>query len=120
LPEKIGPGEIDIPLGLCYFILILDKQDLVNWVFKNEIQNIYDVHEGNHWSKSMLLGYRKMLENKSFYINALNSQGQNCFKSFFCEITFKNIAHYYEEHVEKRENNALLELFCLSRRGNRS
>ncbi|MGV8980068.1 dihydroxyacetone kinase transcriptional activator DhaS [Clostridium sp.] len=66
-----------------------DKFDLVNWIYYTEaIENIDDSIKYGHWTDEMYKTLVYFMENKSFYINALNTPGQNAFDGFLFEKTY--------------------------------
>ncbi|MGH4138521.1 dihydroxyacetone kinase transcriptional activator DhaS [Clostridium sp.] len=66
-----------------------DKFDLVNWIYYTEaIENIDDSIKYGHWTDEMYKTLVYFMENRSFYINALNTPGQNAFDGFLFEKTY--------------------------------
>ncbi|MFR3323614.1 MAG: TetR family transcriptional regulator [Oscillospiraceae bacterium] len=57
-----------------------DKYDLISWIFYTEITSILsdDISLG-HWRDSLLSLCKYMQENRDFYLNVLEFQGQNSF-----------------------------------------
>jgi len=66
-----------------------DKFDLVNWIYYTEaIENIDNCKNYAHWSDGMYKTLVYFMDNKSFYINALNTPGQNAFNGYLFEKTY--------------------------------
>jgi probable dihydroxyacetone kinase regulator len=66
-----------------------DKFDLVNWIYYTEaIENIDNSIKYGHWTDEMYKTLVYFMDNKSFYINALNTPGQNAFDGFLFEKTY--------------------------------
>lgn len=74
-----------------FYYYFLDKQDLVNWIYKDEIiKSLSTVDPKKHWSEGTLVVLNGLKENKTFYLNALTTEGQNCFAECLFEETLKN------------------------------
>ncbi|MBU3188983.1 dihydroxyacetone kinase transcriptional activator DhaS [Clostridium bowmanii] len=66
-----------------------DKFDLVNWIYYTEaIENIDNSIKYGHWTDEMYKTLIYFMDNKSFYINALSTPGQNAFDGFLFEKTY--------------------------------
>ena len=66
-----------------------DKFDLVNWIYYSEaIESISDCRNYAHWTDGMYKTLVYFMNNKSFYINALNTPGQNGFDGYLFEKTY--------------------------------
>ena len=66
-----------------------DKFDLVNWIYYTEaIENIDDFINYAHWTDCMYKTLVYFIKNKSFYINALNTPGQNGFDGYLFQKTY--------------------------------
>ncbi len=66
-----------------------DKFDLVNWIYYSEaIESITDCKNYAHWTDGMYKTLVYFMNNKSFYINALNTPGQNAFNGYLFEKTY--------------------------------
>lgn len=64
---------------------------MVNWIYKDEIiKSLSAVGPEKHWSEGTLVILNGLKENKVFYSNALNTEGQNCFADCLFEETLKN------------------------------
>ena len=60
-----------------------DKYDVVNWIFTEEILGgILESTTFDNWAQGSLKLCRYIRDNKSFYTNAVNASGQNCFIEF--------------------------------------
>ncbi|MGH4117757.1 dihydroxyacetone kinase transcriptional activator DhaS [Clostridium sp.] len=65
-----------------------DKFDLVNWIYHTEVTEcIANYKHYDNWTDGMYRSLCYLMENKSFYINALNTPGQNAFDGYFFEFS---------------------------------
>ncbi|PRR82015.1 dihydroxyacetone kinase transcriptional activator DhaS [Clostridium vincentii] len=65
-----------------------DKFDLVNWIYYTEVTEcIANCRHYENWTDGMHRTLCYLIENKSFYINALNTPGQNAFDEYFFEFS---------------------------------
>ncbi len=65
-----------------------DKYELVNWIYRTEaIESIADLRDYGHWTVGIERVFAYLLENRGFYVNALNTPGQNSFDGFLFEAT---------------------------------
>jgi len=69
-----------------------DKFDLVNWIYNTEVTECIAncKHYGN-WTDGMQRTLCYLMENNSFYINALNTPGQNAFDGYFFDFSWELI-----------------------------
>ncbi|WMJ83480.1 dihydroxyacetone kinase transcriptional activator DhaS [Oscillospiraceae bacterium LTW-04] len=68
-----------------------DKYDVISWIFYTEITPIIgDVVEIEHWSDGLLSLCGYMQENRKFYLNVLEFQGQNSFSECLMDF-YKNL-----------------------------
>jgi probable dihydroxyacetone kinase regulator len=69
-----------------------DKFDLINWIYYSEVmKSIGNCKSYENWSDGMYKTLSYLSNNKAFYINALNTPGQNAFDEYFFKITFELI-----------------------------
>jgi len=69
-----------------------DKSDLVNWIYYTEVsESIADCKNYENWTEGMYRTLLYLMKNKSFYINALNTPGQNDFSECFFDFRFEII-----------------------------
>lgn len=71
-----------------------DKYDLISWIFYTEITSILsdDISLG-HWRDSLLSLCKYMQENRDFYLNVLEFQGQNSFSECLIDFYQGLVAH---------------------------
>jgi len=90
--SKISIREIADNCGVnrqTFYYHFKDKFDLVNWIYYTEaIENIADCKNYAHWTHGMYKTLVYFMENKTFYINALNTPGQNAFDGYLFEKTY--------------------------------
>ena len=88
---KISIQDIVDNCGLnrqTFYYHFKDKFDLVNWIYYTEaIESIADYSNYEHWSDGIYKIFSYLLKNKSFYINALNTPGQNAFDGYLFDVT---------------------------------
>lgn len=72
-----------------FYYHFCDKQDLINWIYKNDVIDELAQYKNFHWSYKTLHILKCLQKDKKFYIQALNSKGQNCFADYLYEETYK-------------------------------
>jgi len=83
---KISVADIVNGCGLTrqsFYYHFKDKYDLMNWIYYTEtacFMSAYDTVE--HWTDGLKDLCYYMQQNKAFYINALNTVGQNSFPEY--------------------------------------
>lgn len=89
--EKITVSDIVQNCGLnrqTFYYHFKDKYDLINWIYYNEIVvTLSNVSAVEDWSVVMLEILNVMKKEKTFYIGALNVDGQNIFHDYFFNVT---------------------------------
>lgn len=92
---KISIQEIVDHCGLnrqTFYYHFKDKFDLVNWIYYTEaVESIADCRNYKNWCDGMYKTLSYIMKNKSFYINALNTPGQNSFNGYFFEVSYQLI-----------------------------
>lgn len=84
--NKISVSDIVDNCGLtrqAFYYHFKDKYDLMNWIYYTEtayFMNSYNKVE--HWMDGLTDLCNYMRQNKTFYINALNTAGQNSFQEY--------------------------------------
>ncbi|MEW6624350.1 MAG: dihydroxyacetone kinase transcriptional activator DhaS [Bacillota bacterium] len=84
--NKIRVSDIVDNCGLtrqAFYYHFKDKYDLMNWIYYTEtacFMNSYNKVE--HWMDGLTDLCNYMRKNKTFYINALNTTGQNSFQEY--------------------------------------
>lgn len=93
--SKISIKDIVSHCGLnrqTFYYHFKDKYALVNWVYYNEaIKSISDCSDLKNWSEGIYKTLMYFQENKRFYVNALNTPGQNAFDEYLFEVTHRLI-----------------------------
>ncbi|MBU3092116.1 dihydroxyacetone kinase transcriptional activator DhaS [Clostridium sp. CF011] len=65
-----------------------DKFDLVNWIYYTEVTEcIANCNRYENWTDGMYRTLCYLMNNNSFYINALNTPGQNAFNGYFFDFS---------------------------------
>lgn len=76
-----------------------DKYDLINWIFKNNLDNFIEKYAGiEPLDKVVCRIISLMKDNQVFYSKALSIEGQNCFLDFF----FQCGCQFYAGLIERR------------------
>lgn len=89
-----------------------DKFDLVNWIFRTTIDHISESSSPNlPWSNVLGEMLVVMKNDKRFYVNAMNCEGQNSFHQYITEYT--RIA-YVRELTKRLDSNHLSEEMLFS------
>lgn len=89
---KLSIHEIVDDCGInrqTFYYHFKDKFDLINWIYYTEaIESISDCRSYAYWTDGMYKTLVYFTNNKSFYINALNTPGQNAFDGYLFEKTY--------------------------------
>jgi len=84
--NKISVKDIVDGCGLtrqAFYYHFKDKYDLMNWIYYTETARFMSSYNKvEHWLDGMLDLCNYMRQNKTFYINALNTTGQNSFQEY--------------------------------------
>ncbi len=104
--SKISVRDIVEACGLtrqAFYYHFKDKYDLMNWIYYTEsvrFMNSYDTLE--HWTDGLKDLCCHMQQNRVFYINALNTTGQNSFQEYLHDY-IRDISISVIENIEGRE-----------------
>ena len=105
--SKISVGDIARRCGInrqTFYYHFKDKYELVNWIYYTEtlpyMGNFTDLA---HWTDGLCALCYYMKENKRFYINALNSSGQNSFPEYLTQFVHNLIRSILEALLEERQ-----------------
>jgi probable dihydroxyacetone kinase regulator len=86
---KISVGDIVTNCGLtrqAFYYHFKDKFDLMNWIYYTETARIMNEFSADndirHWTEGLIELCIYIRDNKTFYINALNTTGQNSFQEY--------------------------------------
>jgi probable dihydroxyacetone kinase regulator len=79
-----------------------DKYEVVNWIFSTEIvDGILESTTYENWMNGSFKLCRYILENKTFYKNAVGASGQNCFIQFLHTLTEMQVKKLCRDELEK-------------------
>ncbi len=105
---KISVGEIVLNCGLtrqAFYYHFQDKFDLMNWIYYTETARIMsaisDDREIQHWADGLIELCIYMQDNKTFYVNALNTTGQNSFQEYLHDYIHDMLKSMIESIVKK-------------------
>lgn len=100
--SKISVGDISKHCSISrntFYYHFKDKYDLVNWIFYTEITpNVSRFMDREHWVDGLIALCLYMQKNKKFYINALNTEGQNSFSECLLDF-YKNFLRSIIEDI---------------------
>lgn len=108
--SKITVQDIVDNCGLnrqTFYYHFQDKYDLVNWIYFTEAVESIAVYQNNssNWSEGIRQVMLYLMKNRSFYINALNTPGQNAFDGYLFEVTHELIAQVVDDLAEGEQVN---------------
>jgi len=104
--SKICVSDIVNDCGLtrqAFYYHFKDKYDLMNWIYYTEtarFMSSYDTVE--HWTDGLKDLCNYMRQNKTFYINALNTTGQNSFQEYLRDY-IRDISISVIENIQNAE-----------------
>lgn len=106
--EKISVGAICAACDMnrkSFYYHFKDKYDLVEWIFESEfVALLKDVDPADKWAfLGTLCDY--FYRERTFYIRALEVQGQNAFRDYFREFFYQSI----EPFLSLKEESGLRE-----------
>lgn len=104
--DRITTADIIETCGISrktFYYHFHDKYDVVNWIFSVEImKDIMESTTLDNWANGSLIFCRYIQENKEFYKNAVNANGQNCFIAFLHNLTETQLKKLCRTATEKR------------------
>lgn len=106
--KKITVSDIVRNCGLnrqTFYYHFQDKYDLINWIFYNDvIKTVVSNKKKYDDLDSMMLKMLGIMEGeKSFYMQAFNSAGQNTFQAYFFDVTKGLISEILDSMKETKE-----------------
>ena len=103
---KISVGDITSRCGVnrqTFYYHFKDKYELVNWIYYTEtVQYMSSLSSGSDWTRGLEGLCHYMQANRKFYINALNTPGQNSFQEYLTQFIFGLVHALAEELLEGR------------------
>jgi len=104
--NKICVSDIVDNCGLtrqAFYYHFKDKYDLMNWIYYTETARFMSSYNKvDHWLDGMLDLCNYMRQNKTFYINALNTTGQNSFQEYLHDY-IRDISISVIESIKNKE-----------------
>jgi len=104
--NKISVSDIVDNCGLtrqAFYYHFKDKYDLMNWIYYTETARFMSSYNKvEHWLDGMLDLCNYMRQNKTFYINALNTTGQNSFQEYLHDY-IRDISISVIENIKNTE-----------------
>ena len=119
---KISVSDIVKGCGLTrqsFYYHFKDKYDLMNWIYFTETAHIIENTDGyESWTDGLKSLCHYMQENKTFYLNALNTSGQNSFPEYLYEymknISFSAIEDLIESDEDQKKWDFIVSFFANS------
>jgi probable dihydroxyacetone kinase regulator len=104
--SKIGVSDIVNDCGLtrqAFYYHFKDKYDLMNWIYYTETARFMSSYNKvEHWMDGLKDLCNYMRQNKTFYINALNTTGQNSFQEYLHDY-LRDISIAVIENIKNTE-----------------
>jgi probable dihydroxyacetone kinase regulator len=103
--DKITTADIIAQCGISrktFYYHFHDKYEVVNWVFTVDIiDGILKSTTFEDWAEGSYKLCRYIKDNKTFYKNAVNANGQNCFIQFLRTLTTLQLKKLCTGYLEK-------------------
>jgi probable dihydroxyacetone kinase regulator len=103
--DRITTADIVNKCGISrktFYYHFQDKYDVVNWIFSVDIiDGILESTTFSNWMDGSLKLCHYIKENKTFYTNAVNASGQNCFIQFLHTLTELQLNKLCKDALEK-------------------
>lgn len=116
--SKICVSDIVENCGLtrqAFYYHFKDKYDLMNWIYYTEIAHFMSVYNKvEHWTDDLkdLCCYMQQ-QHKTFYMNALNTVGQNSFQEYLhdyiCDILISIMENIKNTEFEEKKREFIAE-----------
>ena len=104
--DQITTADIINQCGISrktFYYHFRDKYDVVNWIFTVDIiDGILESTTFENWMDGSYKLCRYIKENKTFYKNAVNASGQNCFIQFLRTLTVLQLDKLCKGYKEKK------------------
>jgi AcrR family transcriptional regulator len=107
---KISVGSICAACGMsrkCFYYHFRDKEDLVNWIFDEDVRPIPDKEREPSLARRMGAVSRVLYERQQFYRKMLKTEGQNCLSQHLRAVCVGEIL----EQLDKSGSSSALRRF---------
>lgn len=98
-----------------FYSFFSDKYDVINYYFESYIES--RLSKGGNKEFENSCAYQFLYDNKEYFINAFEIEGQNSFKNFFYDHYYKSCATVYLANMNKEslseEDRIALEFYCM-------
>ena len=84
-----------------FYYHFIDKQDLVQWVFRSEVIDPVEQEDGDYLDRLVSI-LAKMQKEPAFYTKALETYGQNSFSEYFFESLLQLTRYCLRDFAEGR------------------
>ncbi|TEB16389.1 HTH-type dhaKLM operon transcriptional activator DhaS [Pelotomaculum sp. FP] len=72
-----------------FYYHFADKYDLINWIFKNDVESKFHSPDRSSWQGNTLRLLQTFSRDRDFYIQALNISGANNLKQYLFDAKFR-------------------------------
>ena len=83
-----------------FYSFFADKYDVINYYFQSYVERV-SKEQGREVIE--ICAYQFIYDNKDYFLNALEIEGQNSFKNFFYEYYYNLSADMYLRNTDKKE-----------------
>jgi len=84
-----------------FYYHFIDKQDLVQWVFRSEVIEPMEAEDGEYLDRLLSIA-RGIQKEPAFYAKALDTYGQNSFSEYFFESFLQLTRYCLRDYAEGR------------------
>lgn len=99
--SKISIQEIVDHCGVnrqTFYYHFKDKYELVSWIYYTEaVATVFAYSNYKHWSEGIDMIFQHLENNRLFYVNALNTTGQNDFNEYLFNMTLELLLRVINE-----------------------
>lgn len=115
---SLSVGDVARECGISrntFYYHFRDKYDLISWIFCSEIHTVLgDDLSLEHWRENLLALCRYMQENRDFYLNVLQFQGQNGFSQCLMDV-YQSLVTHMLLHAENQPPLSSQQIRLISR-----
>lgn len=105
--SKVSVQEIVENCGVnrqTFYYHFKDKYELVNWIYKTEaVEALAGFADYSCWLDCFTAIFRYLMQNRAFYVNALNTPGQNAFDGYLFAATHELVLGVLEEKIGENQ-----------------
>ena len=98
-----------------FYKFFSDKYDVINYYFKYYADSM--LNKSYNQDSENNCAYQFLYDNKDYFLNAFEIEGQNSFKNFFYDYHYKSCAEVYLANTNKEtlseDDKIALEFYCI-------